>query len=104
MSKRVIVHLTGQELCLTRGSLKKLTAHHHHRLNVERYVKALEIKRLFLPQEAIEDVDDNETLDLEQRSKLHLLSGGTKVVQHSSPPKISSGLKGTTRISTVEYC
>lgn len=47
------------------------------------------------PQEAIEDVEDSEILDLEQHGKLHLLSGGTKVVQHSPPPKTLSGLKGT---------
>ena len=45
-------------------------------------------------QESIEDVAGDEVLDLEQHNKLHLLSGGTKVVQHSPPPKTSGGLKG----------
>ncbi|CAB3997775.1 manganese-transporting ATPase 13A1-like, partial [Paramuricea clavata] len=46
-------------------------------------------------KESIEDVDDSEILDLEQHSKLHLLSGGTKVVQHSSPSKTLPGLKAS---------
>lgn len=33
-------------------------------------------------------------LDLESDSKLHILSGGTKVVQHSAPLKVGAGLKG----------
>lgn len=37
---------------------------------------------------------DDEIFDLEQHSKLHVLSGGTKVVQHSPPLKTSAGLKG----------
>lgn len=46
-------------------------------------------------KESIENVDNSEILDLEQHSKLHLLSGGTKVVQHSPPPKTLPGIKGT---------
>ena len=45
-------------------------------------------------QEAIEELGESEILDLEQHGKLHLLSGGTKVVQHSAPPKSLPGLKG----------
>ena len=46
-------------------------------------------------QEPIEDVPGDEVFDLDQHSKLHVLSGGTKVVQHSPPLKSSAGLKGT---------
>ena len=49
---------------------------------------------LNLFQEPVEDLTDEEILDLDQHGKLHVLSGGTKVVQHSSPIKTSSGLKG----------
>ena len=45
-------------------------------------------------QEAIENVDLETVLDLENHSKLHVLSGGTKVVQHSPPSKTGPGLKG----------
>ncbi|XP_073242423.1 endoplasmic reticulum transmembrane helix translocase-like [Porites lutea] len=45
-------------------------------------------------KEPIEDVPGDDVFDLDQHSKLHVLSGGTKVVQHSPPLKSSSGLKG----------
>ena len=46
-------------------------------------------------QEPIEALSGDDILDLDQHSKLHVLSGGTKVVQHSPPQKMSTGLKGT---------
>jgi len=46
---------------------------------------------------------DDEIFDLEQHGKLHVLSGGTKVVQHSPPLKTSAGLKGNSR-KTVNDC
>ena len=48
----------------------------------------------FSLQEPIEDLPDGEVFDLDQHGKLHVLSGGTKVVQHSPPLKTSAGLKG----------
>ncbi|XP_043249051.1 endoplasmic reticulum transmembrane helix translocase [Colletes gigas] len=45
-------------------------------------------------KEPIEDIDDRR-LDIEGNDKLHVLFGGTKVVQHSSPSKNVSGLKAT---------
>ncbi|XP_027037103.1 manganese-transporting ATPase 13A1-like [Pocillopora damicornis] len=44
-------------------------------------------------KEPVKDLPGDEVFDLEQHSKLHLLSGGTKVVQHSPPLKTSAGLK-----------
>ncbi|XP_068689455.1 endoplasmic reticulum transmembrane helix translocase-like [Montipora foliosa] len=44
-------------------------------------------------KEPIEDLPDGEVFDLVQHGKLHVLSGGTKVVQHSYPAKASAGLK-----------
>lgn len=45
-------------------------------------------------KEPIEDIQENRFLDVEGDDKLHILFGGTKVVQHSPPSKNSSGLRG----------
>ena len=45
-------------------------------------------------QEPIESLDGEEFLDIEQHGKLHMLSGGTKVVQHTPSPKTAPGLRG----------
>lgn len=45
-------------------------------------------------QEAVETIDPDITLDLELHGKLHILYGGTKVVQHSPPSKTGAGLRG----------
>lgn len=44
-------------------------------------------------QEPVEDLDPERILDLQTDSRLHIISGGTKVVQHSPPLKASAGLK-----------
>ncbi|XP_067088772.1 manganese-transporting ATPase 13A1 isoform X1 [Osmerus mordax] len=44
-------------------------------------------------KEPVEDLDPERILDLQGDSRLHIISGGTKVVQHSPPLKASAGLK-----------
>ncbi|KAL2101582.1 hypothetical protein ACEWY4_003343 [Coilia grayii] len=44
-------------------------------------------------KEPVEDLDPERYLDLQSDSRLHVISGGTKVVQHSPPLKASAGLK-----------
>jgi len=47
-------------------------------------------------KEPIEDIDGNRIIDIEGDGKLHVLFGGTKVVQHTSPSKNTPGLRGIT--------
>ncbi|MGH0154349.1 UNVERIFIED_CONTAM: hypothetical protein FKN15_029008 [Acipenser sinensis] len=44
-------------------------------------------------KEPVEELDPGRVLDLQSDSRLHVISGGTKVVQHTPPHKASSGLK-----------
>ncbi|XP_043270674.1 endoplasmic reticulum transmembrane helix translocase isoform X4 [Venturia canescens] len=46
-------------------------------------------------KEPVEEIDGNEELNIEGEHKLHVLFGGTKVVQHTPPIKNSSGLRAT---------
>lgn len=45
-------------------------------------------------KEPIEGLETKRVLNIDEDSKLHVLFGGTKVVQHTSPGKSSSGLRG----------
>uniref|UniRef100_A0A8C1SK60 Endoplasmic reticulum transmembrane helix translocase n=1 Tax=Cyprinus carpio TaxID=7962 RepID=A0A8C1SK60_CYPCA len=44
-------------------------------------------------KEPVEDLDPDRILNLQTDSRLHVISGGTKVVQHSPPLRASAGLK-----------
>jgi len=43
----------------------------------------------------VESVELETVLNVDMHSKLHVLYGGTKVVQHTPPSKNAPGLKGT---------
>lgn len=44
-------------------------------------------------QEPLENLDSHHVLDIETDGKLHVLYGGTKVVQHTPPSKTGPGMK-----------
>ncbi|KAJ6652981.1 hypothetical protein lerEdw1_010250 [Lerista edwardsae] len=44
-------------------------------------------------KEPVEELDPEHVLDMEADSRLHIIFGGTKVVQHIPPQKASAGLK-----------
>ncbi|CAF4331854.1 unnamed protein product [Rotaria socialis] len=48
-----------------------------------------------IPQmkEPIESIDESTIFDLERHGKLHVLSAGTKIVQHTPPAKMQGGMK-----------
>lgn len=51
-------------------------------------------------KEPIEGIDVDRELNIESDGKLHILFGGTKVVQHTPPGKSSNGLRGCYQLIT----
>lgn len=52
-------------------------------------------------KEPIEMHESSTVFDINSHGKLHVLFGGTKVVQHSPPAKTGAGMKGIKRIITL---
>lgn len=50
----------------------------------------------------MENLEPSHFLNLEQDGKLHVLFGGTKVVQHTPPSKSGPGMKGNSLVRTYE--
>ncbi|XP_034950468.1 manganese-transporting ATPase 13A1 [Chelonus insularis] len=46
-------------------------------------------------KEPVEDIDGDQELDITKHHKIHVLFGGTKIVQHTPPNKNTSGLRAT---------
>ncbi|UYV65601.1 ATP13A1 [Cordylochernes scorpioides] len=44
-------------------------------------------------KEAIETIEPNHVLDMEMDGRLHVLFGGTKILQHTPPAKMTAGLR-----------
>lgn len=53
-------------------------------------------------QEAVENLELGDQFDVDTHGKLHVLYGGTKVVQHTPPSKTGPGLKGYYLLSLYE--
>lgn len=73
----------------------------HKEENFDDFGIYLHVRQLFFVsslQEPIENLDGGKILDVHTDNKLHMIFGGTKVVQHTPPPKTSGGLKG------IGYC
>jgi cation-transporting ATPase 13A1 len=45
-------------------------------------------------KEPIEIITEKRNFDIDSDGRLHMLYGGTKVLQHSSPLKTTTGLRG----------
>lgn len=52
-------------------------------------------------KEPIDGFDSKTILDMEGDGKLHVLFGGTKVVQHTPPSKSSAGLRGKVNCAII---
>ncbi|KAH8034201.1 hypothetical protein HPB51_021871 [Rhipicephalus microplus] len=50
----------------------------------------------YIAWEPVEDLDPEQLLDMETLGRLHVLYGGTKVLQHTPPAKASTGLRPVT--------
>ena len=55
-------------------------------------------------KESLEAVDLSKTLNLSSDGKLHVLFGGTKLVQHTPPQKTQAHLKGATPYVSLLAC
>ena len=62
------------------------------------YLQVFSLK-YYASQEPLDGVDKDTILDLSVHSRIHMVSGGTRIVQHDPPPKSTggSGKEGASR-------
>jgi len=54
-------------------------------------------------KEPIETITEQRNFDIDVDGKLHMLFGGTKVLQHTPPSKTTTGLRGLHKFNSRRF-